>query len=204
MRLYQLRSTQNGKILYQGEFKSFQSMLEQTARDKTPVPYADMKHRNLSNADLDGLIAPHGDFSGSNLTGANISESYLNNSNFSGCALYNACLCESSIANSNFDGAFFGGTDIYDSLISHSQFSTLSAFSLDFQSVKEMKDCVFINANGRISKMSKPPIVIMGMRRSPTVFLDDTVKLGHNIIDRKRLQPLMEKLSTRLLKRKMA
>ena len=203
MRLYQLRSTQNGKILYQGTFKSFQSMLEQAAKDKAPVPYADLKHRNLSNADLDGLIAPHGDFSGSNLTGANISESFLNNANFANSALYNTCLCESSIANSNFDGAFFGGTDIYDSLISHSQFSTLSAFSLDFQSVKEMKDCVFINANGRISKMSKPPIVIMGVRRSPTVFFDDTVKVGHNIIDHKRLHPLIENLSERMWNKRM-
>lgn len=204
MKLYQLRSTQNGKILFKGQFKSYKTCLEQAVRDKTPLPYIDLSYKNLTNANLDDAIMPHADFSHSNLSGANMSEAYINAANFTNASLYNTCFCDSAMTAGNFDGAFFGGTDIFGSLISRSQFSTLSAFSLDFKGARQMEDCIYINPNGRISAMSRPPIVISGLARKPIVIMDDTVKAGNNVIDHKRLAPLAQKLSSRMIRRRIA
>ncbi len=204
MKLYQLRSTQNTKILFEGQFETFKDCVEQAVADKIPLPYIDLSHQNLTNANLDDAIMPHADFTQSNLSGANISEAYINGGNFSNASLYNTCFCDSNLAGSNFDGAFFGGTDIFGSLISRSQFSTLSAFSLDFTTVRQMRDCIFITTQGQICRMSRPPIVISGASHKPIIIMDDTIKAGNNIIDHKRLAPLAQKLAARTLRNRLS
>jgi len=138
MKLYQLRSTQNKKILFEGKFETFKDCVESAVLQKIPLPYIDLSHQNLTNANLDDAIMPHADFTQSNLSGANISEAYVSGARFTNASLYNTCFCDSNLAGSNFNGAFFGGTDIFGSIISRSQFSTLSAFSLDFTAARQI------------------------------------------------------------------
>jgi hypothetical protein len=133
-----------------------------------------------------------------------MSEAYLKGSIFDGAALYNTCFNDSNLSACNFTDTSFGATDIHGSIISHSQFSTLSCFSLDFTHVRQMSGCIFINPDGQICAMSKPPIVIRGMGREPLILLDNRAKAGHNIIDDKRLGTLAEKLTTRALRKHLA
>jgi len=203
MKLYQLRSTQNKKILFEGKFETFKDCVESAVLQKIPLPYIDLSHQNLTNANLDDAIMPHADFTQSNLSGANISEAYVSGARFTNASLYNTCFCDSNLAGSNFNGAFFGGTDIFGSIISRSQFSTLSAFSLDFTAARQMNDCIYITAQGQICRMSRPPIVISGIARKPIVVMDDTIKAGNNMIDYRRLAPLAQKLAARTLRNRL-
>ena len=203
MKNHQIRSIKDGTVLFEGQFSSFKACLEQAVQDRVALNCVDLRNKNLINANLDDATMPGADFTGSNLTGANMSEAYFKGANFSGSALYNTCFYDSNLTACNFDGAFFGATDIHGTILSHSQFSTLSCFYLDFVRVRQMTGCIFINPDGRICQMSKPPIVIRGMGRDPIILLDHHVKSGHNIIDHQRLSPLAEKLTTRTLKRRL-
>ncbi len=204
MKLYQLRSINSDAVLFEGNFKSFKDCLERAVLDRVALDCVNLRNKNLTNANLDDAIMPHADFTGANLTGANMSEAYLKGSNFVATALYNVCFNDSNITACDFSNASFGATDIYGTIISHSQFSTLSCFSLDFVHVRQMSGCIFINPDGRICEMSKPPIVVRGMGREPIILMDRHVKAGHNIIDHKRLKPLAAKLSTRALRRRLS
>ena len=203
MKSYQLRSINHDAVMFEGRFKSFKDCLEHAVLDRVALDCVNLRDKNLTNANLDDAIMPYADFRGSNLIGANMSEAYLKGSNFAGTALYNVCFNDSNMSACDFDNASFGATDIHGSIISQSQFSTLSCFSLDFNSVRQMGGCIFINPDGRICQMSRPPIVIRGMGRDPIILMDRQVKAGHNIIDHKRLSALAEKLTVRTLRRRL-
>ena len=203
MKLYQLRSTDNKAVLFEGRFESFKACLEQAVIDRVALDCVSLRNKNLINANLDDAIMPSADFSGSNLSGANMSEGYFKGSKFDGSVLYNTCFYDSNISACNFENASFGATDIQGTIISHAQFSTLSCFSLDFSRTRQMGGCVYINPDGRLCEMSKPPLVIKGYGRDPIVVMDNALKAGHNVIDHKRLKPLIENLSTRALRRRL-
>ena len=189
--------------MFEGRFESFKACLEQAVKDWVALNCVDLRNKNLTNANLDDAILPGAALNGSNLTGANISEAYLKSADFSGSVLYNACFNDSNLTACNFADASFGATDIHGSIISRAQFSTLSCFHLDFTATRQMNGCIFINPDGCISEMSKPPLVIMGLSAQPIIFMDHHVKTGHNVIDQKRLEPLMEKLSSKALRNRL-
>jgi len=204
MKHYQIRSRDKHTVLFEGFFENFKTCLETAVAGKAILNHADLSNRNLSNANLDDAIMPGADFSNANLTGANMSEAYFKDCRFSGAALYNTCFYDSNLTGCDFSDASFGATDIFGTIISHSRFSTLSCFSLDFQAVENMDGCVFKNRDGRICRMSRPPLVVKGLGRKPIIFMDDHVKAGHNILDSKRLLPLARKLTNRALKQRIA
>ena len=204
MQHHQIRSIDKNIILFEGIFKDFKACLEQGIKDRVILNSANLKHKNLSNANLDDAIMPSADFSGSNLTGANISEAFMKDANFTNTALYNTCFYDTNLTACNFDGAGFGGTDIFGTVLAQAQFSTLSCFGLDFSGARTMAGCIFLNPDGRICQMSKPPLVIRGMGRDPIILMDNHVKAGNNLIDHKRLRPLAEKLTSRALRERLA
>ncbi len=203
MKHFELRSTKNNSILFQGNFTTFTKCLEQAISDNVRLHHADLNNQNLSNANLDDAKLAEANFTNTNLSGANMSEAYLKGARFYNAALYNTCFCDSNLTACNFDNATFGGTDIFGAVIDKSQFSTLSAFTLDFGAARQMLGCIFITRDGKISRMSKPPIVINGMGKHPIVIMDDAVHSGHNLIDHKRLLPIAQKLSARTLRKRL-
>lgn len=204
MKLQQLRSRKDETILYEGRFETPQECLEEAVSNRVALDCVDLRNLNLSNANLDDAIMPNADLSFANLSGANMSEAYLRGSNFSGAALYNTCFYDSNLSACDFTDTSFGATDIFGTILSHSQFSTLSCFSLEFSSVRQMSGCIFINPDGRICRMSKPPVVVSGVGAHKLILMDDHAKTGHNLIDHARLKPLIEKLSTRTLRRRLS
>ena len=203
MQTIKLRTTQNNKILFEGRFPSFKECLEQAIFNKIPLHHIDLTGQDLSNANLDNAQMGFADFTGTNLTGANLSESYLRGSNFENAALYNTCLCLSNISECNFQNTSFGGTDIFGTILCHSTFSTLSAFSLDFGSAQQMQNCRFVNAKGKVAKMSRPPIIIQGLSRKPIIIMDNAISAGHNTIKREKLIPLAQKLTHHTLRKRL-
>lgn len=204
MKHHQLLSTTDGAILFEGQFQNFKHCLEQAVKDRVTLNNVALNGKNLTNINLDDAIMPGADFTGANLTGANLSEAYLKGANFTASALYNVCFNESNLTACNFTSAAFGATDIHGCIITNAQFSSLSCFTLDFVYAREMGGCIFINPDGRICAMSKPPVVIRGLNHRPIILLDHQVKFGHNVIDHKRLRPWAEKLSMRALKKRLA
>ncbi len=204
MTYYTLRSTRDSSVLYEGHFHSFVACLEHAIRNRIPLPHIDLRHKNLSNAMLDEAILPHADLSYTNLTGTNLSESYLKGASFEGAALYNTCLAISNLTACNFENATFGATDIHNTILSHARFSTLSCFSLDFTHTRQMEHCAFIHPDGKVSKMSRPPLVIKGFGKTPLIVLDDVVQSGHNVLNHTKLSALAPKLSLREVRRRLS
>ena len=200
---HHIKSLENNNVLFEGEFKTFKNCVETAINQRINLANANLRYNNLSNINLDDAIMPGADMRGSNLTGANLSEGYFKGTNFTQCALYNTCFVGSNLTSCNFADASFGATDIYDTIITNSQFSTQSCFGLNFQRTKNMQGCVFINIDGRILAMSKAPIVINGWKDSPVIILDNHIKHGANIIDQKRLAPLMKKLTSRSIHQRL-
>ncbi len=204
MKHYQIRSIEKRTILFEGFFENFKTCLENAVADKAILNHADLTNRNLTNVNLDDAIMPGANFTNSNLTGANMSEAYFKDARFNGAALYNTCFYDSNLTGCDFTDASFGATDIFGTIISNARFSTLSCFTLDFQSVRNMDGCLYISRDGHICRMSKPPLVVHGYTRKPIIFMDDHVKAGHNLIDSKRLKPLAKKLTSRLINTRLA
>lgn len=183
MRPYQILSTNDNTILFEGRFHTFKHCLEQAVRDKARLNNADLRQKNLSNATLDDGLFAQADFSGSNLTGANLSEAILRGAHFNSTDLYNTCFAYSDLQGCIFSDASFGGTDIAGSNISHAVFSTLSCFSLDFVDAAAMDSCVFTNPDGLVATMSSPPLVIKGASKKTIIFMDKNVKIGNELFD---------------------
>lgn len=200
---YQLRTTKDNTLLFEGDFTSFRACLERAVHLKLNLDHIDLRHKNLSNASLDAAEMRGADFTGANLTGANISESSLAGALFTGAALYNTCLALSDLEGCGFENASFGATDVFGANLSRARFSTLSCFTLDFTRTRAMRGCVFINPDGRVSRMSRPPVVVRGLRLDPVVLMDEDVKAGQNLIDRARIERMGHKLASRELHRRL-
>jgi hypothetical protein len=202
MQHYRLESVHTGQTLYEGRFYSLVACLENAIANRINLNFVNLRNLNLSNANLDDGLLAHADFTNTNLSGANLSEATLSGALFNGAALYNTFLCESDLTRCDFKNASFGATDIHDADLSRSQFSTLSCFTLDFTRARSMNGCVFFNPDGKICKMSRPPIVIRGLMHDPIVLMDDTIKAGHNLLDHPKLEALGHKLYRRELRRR--
>ena len=176
------------KILFEGSFPCEKICLEHAVADHVDLTGADLRKLNLSNAALDDAKLARADFSHSNLSGANLSECTLESAQLLGTSLYNSCFAYSGLRGCDFSGAFFGGTDINGANIGHAQFSTLSAFDLDFAMTTNMDGCAFINPDGHYCAMSKPPVVIKNLLPKPLILLDRSVKYGHEILPPRALK----------------
>ena len=195
MKPFQIKNCQNSIVLYEGKFLKFRHCVEQAVRDGVLLEYADFTNRNLANVTLDDADMPRADFSGCNLTGANLSEARLRGANFSSTDLYNTCLASSDLRGANFQDASFGATDVTGADISHSIFSTLSCFSLEFGMTALMDGCVFTNPDGVIATMSNPFVVIRGASSNIIIFMDNCVKIDHEVMDYKSGIALLKKQS---------
>lgn len=183
MKHFQIKTGHNDTVLYEGKFQKFRHCIEQAVRENVALEGADLSNRNLSNITLDDANMPRADFSGSNLTGANLSEAKLRGASFKGTDLYNTCLAWSDLRGAHFEDASFGATDVTGADISHSIFSTLSCFSLDFAMTALMDGCIFTNPDGVIATMSNPPVVIRGATSNIIIFMDNCVKIDHEVLD---------------------
>lgn len=182
MPFFEIRALLDGRILYSGNHQNFRACVETAISDEISLRRADLRRTNLLNARLDGADLRGADFSGANLAGANLSEAQLDNGLFFGTTLVNAVICESSVKNGHFIDTSFGATLITGSLLDGSNFSTLSAFDLDFQSADSMKNSAFINPCHTICPMNRPPLVIRGLAK-PLVIMDRHLKIGHEVFD---------------------
>jgi hypothetical protein len=203
MQNYRLATVHNDETLFEGRFYSFKACLEDAIKRRINLRNINLRQLNLSNANLDNAVMPDADFSGTNLTGANISESYLKGAKFVGSALYNTFFCDSNISDCDFEAASFGATDLHGAMLVNARFSTLSCFSLDFVKVRHMSNCLFVDPDGHISNMSRPPIVIRGLGREPVIFMDRDIRAGHNRLDPKRLGKLLHRISRREIGRRL-
>lgn len=179
MNEYIVKSTKTKETLFEGIFPSFKTALEIAVQDRVHLGHANLRGKNLSAANLDDAILPHADFTGSNLTGTNLSEAMLSNAVFKNTGLYNACFSYSNLTACDFKDAAFGATDIAGSILNLAQFSTLSSFSLNFKSARQMHGCTFTNAKGVTTQMSRPPLVIMGLGQSPLIMFEGIALMGH-------------------------
>lgn len=203
MQHFKVQTTTDKTTLFEGHYKSIKHCLEDAIQNNTPLCHADLSGTNLTNANLDDAILPYADFTNTNLSGANISESYLKGSVFKNTALYNTCFAYSNMTTCNFQSASFGATDICGAIISGAEFSSLSCFSLDFQTARQMDNCIFISHDGHINPMSKPPIVIKGFHNRPIIMTDHNILAGHNRINLSKCETLAKKLSVREIKKRL-
>jgi hypothetical protein len=181
MQHYTIQSYKTKMPIFEGRFRSLCACLEAAVEENINLGHANLRNKNLTNACLDNALMPGADFTHANLTGANLSESVLRGAKFSGATLYNTCLACSDLRGAVFEDASFGATDITDSNLSQCSFSTLSCFSLDFSQVRTMQGCTFKNPDGSTSIMSRPPVVITGLGSMPLIFMDNHIKLGHDV-----------------------
>lgn len=182
MKNIRILSIKTNRTLYQGRYESLKDCLEDAAMQRIDLAYADLRYADLSNAHLDDALMAGADLQYANLSGANLSEAYLPGTSFKNAALYNTCLAFSDLQRCNFEDASFGATDINGAQISGAVFSSLSCFTLDFDLTANMENCRFINKNGIISRMSRPPVVVKGLCSQPLIFMDNHVQKGHKII----------------------
>lgn len=176
MENYEIKSV-NGDSLYQGYFSSFKHCLESAAAEGIKLFGADLRHKNLVNAELDDGLFKDARFDGANLMGANLSGANLNFCNFDNAALQNTCICESNVKSARFAGTHFGATDISGSDISYSLFDNLSALTLNFRDCNSLALCRYKNQDGQIISFSKPPLSIAQIDW-PVIFFDTHLKVG--------------------------
>lgn len=172
MTLITLYHHTTGEILLSGNFRSTRDALEQAANGHADLSGVNLSGRNLSNTNLDGIYMPGAHLRHCNLNGTNLSEAVLSNADFSGSSLYNACLCESNLSGANFSDCHFGATDIAYTAIDGAQFSTKSAFTLDFILARSMENCRYICPLTRQEQIfNSPPLVIHGLTPQPEIML---------------------------------
>lgn len=192
MEQYNLETHTDKKTIFSGTFKSWIDCLETAVERKIDLTNINLKNKNLSNGNFDGAFMPGACLKGTNLSGANLSESCLRGSIFHHASLYNTCLCEADLRACDFRDSNFGATDIAGADISFSRFSTLSCFDLSFAQTQSMLGCSFESSQGHKCKMSSHPIVLKGIINTPIVIMDQTVKIGQNILCRETSTPLTD------------
>ena len=195
MKNYKLVSAKTGETLFAGFFQDLKTCLEEAVIRRIPLHHINLKGQNLCNANLDDGIFGYADFSGTNLTGANLSESYCKGANFSETSLFNTCFAYSNLSMCKFKEASFGATDMTAALISGSEFSSLSAFSIDFTKIKQMNHCAFISHDGSVSSLSTAPIVITGLDQLPIIMLDEHIYRGHKRLASKPANRLLKAIA---------
>lgn len=194
MKNYKLTSKKDNQTLFAGYFKNLTTCLEEAIIRHTPLPHIDLRGQNLTNANLDDAIIPYADLTNANLSGANLSESYCKNAIFKNTSLFNTCFAYSNISNCDFRGASFGATDMTAALIDGIQFSTLSAFGIDFGKTRQMHDCTFTARDGTATTLSRPPIVINGIHTAPIIITETNIYNGHKRLTAEHAKHLLQRL----------
>jgi hypothetical protein len=180
---YELKCFETGTVLYGGWFSSLVDCIEHAIADKVDLSNIDLRNCNLSNANLDNAKMSGARFSGANLNGANMSEGVFDYADFSDCDLSSVCFAQSSLDHINFYGASFSQTDVTDATVTSSQFSCPSMFQVLWARTAAFYDCHYIHDNDDTCILSRPPIVIHGLARD-IAFMDERVKIGHDIISK--------------------
>jgi hypothetical protein len=80
-------------------------------------------------------------------------------------------------------GASFGNTDVTDAVITGCQFSCPSVFTVLFARAALFSHCSYLHIDKGIFPMNRAPIIIQGLNRD-VVYLDNTVKIGHEFISK--------------------
>lgn len=178
---FEIKTHNSGDVLWQGMGESFKDVLEQAVREGICLDYADFRHANLVNVNLDDAVIRHARFAGANLTGANMSEAVFEHSDFSCASLGSACLCYSSFTHCSFEGSSFGGTDIAGACLDQCRFSGLSSFTLGFHETEKLARCCFVDISGTLCPFVQAPLVLNGLTY-PVIFLDAHIKVGNVLI----------------------
>lgn len=168
-----------GQTLFEGPFKSLRHAVEAAIADKVPLAFANLRHANLVNAEMDGAILDSAQLEDANLLGANISEASLHRTCFKNAQMHSTVLCESIIDAASFEGTLFGATDITAAKIKRCLFDTLSAFSLNFSDAGDARLNGFMAAHDELCEFSRPPLILNGLAH-PIACLDHKLLVrGH-------------------------
>ncbi len=180
-------STKNNTLLFEGMFKSFQDCLESAIHENIDLSHANLRHKNLQNANCDDGVLNHADFTGSNLSGANFSEAQLSGAIFNHTDLYNSCLAYADLSHAIFKDANFGATDITHTNLTHAIFSGLSSFTLNFRLARDIRGCTYEAPDGTSCPFSQPPLTISGQQK-PCIILDQHIIMDSRVLGTKQTQ----------------
>lgn len=174
----ELRTHADGRVLFDGAFRSVRTCAEEAVARGISLAGVDLSNANLSGANLDGADMRGARLTGANLTGANLSEARFDHADFREASLYNACLAWSNCAGCDFRFAGFGATDIAGTDLSGGRFAGLATFSLDFVAARSLAGAHCDVADGRTFPMERPPVAILGLSR-PVAILDTALLIGN-------------------------
>ena len=194
MPMIEIKHHETGRTIYAGNFPSIVECLENAVDRRENMSGADLRRQNISNANLDGICLRGSKLLGANLTGANLSEADLEHCDLRETLLCNTCLCETNLSGCDFSGALFGATDISFASLPGAVFSTSSALEMDFSSVKDMKDCRFVNPDGTPLSFNTPPLVLKGLLHTPVIILGTALKIGQYAWPLEKILPLFHAL----------
>lgn len=172
-----LKKAGSETVIYAGEFSSIKSCVEAAIRDNLCLDYVDLRGANLMNAELDDAQMRYARFDQANLSGANMSSGHFDGASFRGALLCNVCLCESVLRQCQFFDAALDGCDLAWADISGSAFDGLGSLNLNFSDVLLMNDTKYYDHTGVVCGMSRPPMVLRGLRYC-VAFFDDHLKIG--------------------------
>ena len=118
MKLYQIRSRYNDKVLFEIKASSIRSCLESANLSGANLSDADLYRANLYGANLSGANLYRANLSDANLSGAdlygaNLSDADLSDADLSGADLYGANLYRANLSDANLSGADFYGANLY-------------------------------------------------------------------------------------------
>ena len=188
MKKFSIKQKRTGKILFSGKFKNFKECLEEAVQRKINLSEAQLAYKNLSNINIDNAQLYGADFTNSNLSQANLSEGNFENANFNRANLVGACMSESNFKNANFKNTSFGANILNDAIMDHCIFNTLSAYTLDFYSLRSMLMCSFLHHDKFLFNLSKPPTVVLGKSSYPIIIVEKNAYFGHEEIDLTKIQ----------------
>lgn len=187
-----IRHFRTSHTLFEGPFIDMKEAVESAICDGVSLAFADLRHANLINAQMDGAILDGAQLDEANLMGTNISEASLRQTSLTNALLHSTTFCESILDNVNARGALFGGTDVAGASIRRCTFDTLSALEMNYRDARITQRNIFLADDEEICEFSHPPLVIKGLPFALTR-LDHHLLVGHGII------PPYEELKSRHL-----
>lgn len=169
------------EVIFEGLFNTIKDCVEAAIRENICLNAVNLQGVNLSNAELDGGSFQMARFDNANLSGANLSDADLEEAVFNNAVLHNTCFCESNLRRVHFFGATFGSTDIVWANLAGACFDTLSALDLKFSEALSQQSSMFYDRTGMACTMSRPPIVIKGLKYNIVLF-DEFMKVGSAVL----------------------
>lgn len=172
MRQHSIISTRNQAVLFQGIFSSFKDCLEQAVLEKTNLDYADLRQKNLTNANLDGAQLRFCTLQQANLTGTNLSETNLEGANFQNASLFNTCLADSILSHCDFRYAFYGATDVSESYMTHAHFTPERLSNINLKAAKNITPC-YLHIDKTTKTLTSAPFILLGLSTQDVVMNED-------------------------------